>query len=105
MAADPRKGTGANAYLRLRKQLKHRTMKTNAVCAHCGQPFDWTLPPQHPMAFTADHVDAIANGGDLLGELQALHRPGDATARRAVTSPQSSAAHPDPWGRTPIRAN
>ena len=74
MAVDPRKGTGANAYLRLRKQLKHRTMKSGAPCAWCGQPFDWTLDSQHPMAFTADHIHAIANGGDLLGELHALHR-------------------------------
>lgn len=74
MAVDPRKGRGANAYLLKRKQLKHRTMKSGAPCSWCGQPFDWTLPPQHPMAFTADHVIALANGGDLLGELQALHR-------------------------------
>lgn len=73
MAAD-RNGIGHRAYRLKRQQLMHRTKKSGAPCSWCGQPFDWTLPPLHAMAFTADHVTAIANGGDLLGELQALHR-------------------------------
>lgn len=69
-----RNGTGTKAYRRKAAQLKHRTQKNGGVCAWCGQPFDWDAHWTSPLAFTADHVEAIANGGDLLGELQALHR-------------------------------
>lgn len=74
MRSAARDSTGHRAYRRKAQQLKHRAMKNGTPCAWCGQPFDWTLPPLHAMAFTADHVIALANGGDLLGELQALHR-------------------------------
>lgn len=74
MAIDPRKGRGSGAYVRLRTQLKFRTQRANNPCVWCGQPFDWTLPSQHPGAFTADHTVPLAGGGDLLGELQPMHR-------------------------------
>ncbi|WP_279063662.1 HNH endonuclease [Dermabacter hominis] len=74
MTARTRNGTGHRAYRRKAQQLKHRTQRDNGVCEWCGQPFDWTLPPMHAMAFTADHTEAIANGGNLLGELKPMHR-------------------------------
>lgn len=74
MSNPRRDGPGAEAYRRKAKQLRHRTQKHNLPCAWCGQPFDWTLPPTHRMAFTADHQEAIANGGKLLGQLQPMHR-------------------------------
>lgn len=92
MAGDPRSGHGGGAYIRKRTQLKHRAMKAGTPCAWCGQPFDWTLPPQHPMAFTADHVIALANGGDLLGDLQGLHRLEAVTPEKAPTKNQTYAA-------------
>ena len=58
-----RNGHGHRAYRRKAEQVKHRAMKNGTPCAWCGQPFDWTLPPLHAMAFTADHVQAIVNGG------------------------------------------
>lgn len=69
-----RNGHGHRAYRRKAEQVKHRAMKNGTPCAWCGQPFDWSLPPLHAMAFTADHVQAIINGGSLLGDLQPMHR-------------------------------
>lgn len=62
------------AYRRKALSLRHRTTRHNLPCAWCGEPIDTTLPYQHPQAFTADHVTALANGGDILGELQPMHR-------------------------------
>jgi len=54
--------------------LKQDAINNNKPCHLCGEHFDFTLPYTHPLAFTADHLDAIANGGDLLGNLAPAHR-------------------------------
>lgn len=69
-----RNGIGTKAYRRKAQQLKHRVAKYGIPCAWCGHPIDTALPWADPLAFTADHVQAIANGGALLGELQPVHR-------------------------------
>lgn len=69
-----RNGRGAGAYKRKRLQLMHRTKKNNDVCAWCGKPFDWTADPQSGGGFTADHIQPLNRGGELLGDLQPLHR-------------------------------
>lgn len=54
--------------------LKAHVKRTGEPCWLCGQSIDLHLPYTHPMSFTADHVEAVANGGKLLGELRPAHR-------------------------------
>ncbi|MFI8593744.1 HNH endonuclease [Microbacterium sp. NPDC078428] len=70
-----RDGKGHRAYRRQQAALKRRTARDNLPCGHgsphgwgCGQPIDTTLPTGHRMSFTADHPDAINNGGKLVGQ-------------------------------------
>lgn len=78
-----RSGPGGKAYRRLARALRHRTGRDNLPCAWCGEAIDIGLPPNHARAFTADHVEPLANGGALLGELQPMHR--DCNARKGKT--------------------
>lgn len=76
MAQRARDGRGKTAYRRKREALKRRVARDNLPCGHgsptqegCGEPFDLTLPAGHPMAFTADHPEALANGGHLVAQI------------------------------------
>lgn len=73
---DPRDGHGHRAYRRKRDALKRRARRDHLVCVHCGRPFDWTITdPNDRMAFTADHPDALANGGHLVKQdLAPMHK-------------------------------
>ena len=62
------------AYVAKREALKRQARKTGAPCHLCGKPFNFDLEWKHPMAFTADHIDAIANGGSMTGALAPAHR-------------------------------
>ena len=74
-AANIRNGTGHRAYRRKQAALKRRTAVDNLPCEWCGQPIDTTLPATDRMSFTADHPQAINNGGHLVHqELVPLHR-------------------------------
>ena len=54
--------------------LRKATNDNGWPCHLCGKPIDMSLPYTHPLAFTADHLDALANGGNLLGDLAPAHR-------------------------------
>jgi len=62
------------AYVAKREALKRQAQRTGAPCWLCLKPFDFTLEWKHPMSFTADHVEAIANGGSMTGALMPAHR-------------------------------
>lgn len=82
-----RNGKGKAAFKRKRDQLLRRVQRDELPCHICGLPFDLTLPPQHAMSFTADHVEPLALGGHLVrNELLPAHR--SCNARRG--------AHGDP---------
>lgn len=52
-----------------------RAVETQGLPCHlCGNPIDLTLPSTHPLSFTADHLNAIANGGNLYGPIAPAHR-------------------------------
>lgn len=75
MTSDVRNGHGHRAYRRAQAALKRRTAAENLPCWWCGNAIDTTLPDTDRMAFTADHPDALANGGRLAGQqLQPMHR-------------------------------
>lgn len=77
-----RDGKGHRAYRRAQAALKRRTKNDNLPCGHgspsgwgCGEPIDTTLDRTHAMSFTADHDQALANGGRLTGQvLVPMHR-------------------------------
>ncbi len=69
-------------------------------CWLCSEPIDYRLEHPHPMSFTADHVNALANGGDLLGELAAAHKV--CNERRGAGVAKGEV--PKPGARTPVRS-
>lgn len=70
-----RNGIGHRAYRRERERLLNQCKRNNTPCAWCGKPINYKLPATHPMSFTADHPEAIANGGKLVGQrLKPFHR-------------------------------
>lgn len=75
MAKDIRNGRGHRAYRRAQAALKARTKRDNLPCAWCGEPIDTDLPATDRLSFTADHPEALANGGRLVGQkLEPFHR-------------------------------
>ena len=83
-----RDGPGHRAYRRNQAALKQRTREQNLPCGFgstngwgCGEPIDTTLPRTDRRSFTADHDEALNNGGDLLGTLVPMHR--DCNARKS----------------------
>ncbi|WP_082123948.1 HNH endonuclease [Arthrobacter sp. YC-RL1] len=81
--ATERNGRGHRAYRRKAQHLRNKQLP----CAWCGHPIDYTLPPNNPLAFTADHTQPLATGGHLYNqELQPMHRKCNAT-KGATTPP------------------
>lgn len=62
------------SYREATARLKRQTQKNNWPCWLCREPFDWDLPYHDRMAFTADHVTSLAQGGHILGALKPAHR-------------------------------
>ncbi len=88
-----RNGKGHRAYRRAQAALKRRTKAENLPCGYgstngwgCGEPIDTDLPATHRLSFTADHDDALANGGRLVGQLLVpMHRA--CNARKGNAAP------------------
>ena len=56
---------------------KHRTTiaRNQPPCAICGQPIDYTLPHDNPMAYVVDHILPLSAGGpDTIDNRQPAHR-------------------------------
>jgi len=71
-----RDGKGHRAYRRQQAALRRRTRAENLPCGYgsmhgwgCGEPIDTELPSKDAMSFTADHDQALANGGKLVGQV------------------------------------
>lgn len=62
------------SYVAKRDALKRQARKTGAPCHLCGKPFDFDLDWRSPMAFTADHIEAVGAGGSMTGALKPAHR-------------------------------
>lgn len=63
-----RDGVGGRAHRRASQALRRRTRLEGLVCGWCGEPIDTTLPVGDRMSFTADHPEAVAGGGALVGQ-------------------------------------
>ncbi|MGN7861466.1 hypothetical protein ACTJI8_12870 [Microbacterium sp. 22303] len=73
---DARDGKGHRAYRRAQAALKRRTRVEHLPCGYgspsgwgCGEQIDTTLDYRDRMSFTADHDQALANGGRLVGQV------------------------------------
>ncbi len=88
---DPRNN---HAYRRLRKRI-YATYRT---CWLCGTTVDQTLPPNHRMARTLDHVTPLNKGGDLLDPANArlAHRTCN-SARQDNEPPPLPTHHHTEW--------
>lgn len=70
-----RNGKGHRDYRRKQAALKRRTAREDLPCTWCGQSIDTKLPSNDRMSFTADHPQAVNNGGHLVKqELEPMHR-------------------------------
>ena len=66
-----------HSYVKRRDALKARSRKNNAPCHLCqGKygPIDYDGDYRSPKAFTADHIEAVAAGGRMVGPLMPAHR-------------------------------
>lgn len=81
--------------------VRDRHRKTIAArkppCHICGQPIDYTLPHEDPMAFVVDHVIPLAKGGrDELPNKAAAHKACNRTKGAKIAAPiirRSGALH------------
>nr|WP_324252316.1 HNH endonuclease [Actinomyces urogenitalis] len=73
-AVPERAGRDNREYRRRAHALKRRVARENLPCWLCGRRINTALPASHPMAFTADHVRPLKDGGALLGALKPAHR-------------------------------
>jgi len=90
MSSTLRNGHGHRAYRRAQAALKRRTRDESLPCSWCGELIDTGLPDTDPRAFTADHPDALANGGRLAGQqLAPMHR--------ACNARKSNHVDPEIW--------
>lgn len=63
-----------HSYRARRDALKRIATRKNLPCHLCGDTIDYTAPYTDRRAFTADHIDAVANGGSMTGPLKPAHR-------------------------------
>lgn len=64
-------------YTKRRDALKRRAKANNSPCHLCKGskgPILYDADYRDPLSFTADHVDAVAAGGKMLGVLMPAHR-------------------------------
>lgn len=64
---------GDSQYQKSRAELKSLVETEGVPCALCHEPINTLLPPRHPMSFTADHVEGLADSGNVRGPLQPMH--------------------------------
>jgi hypothetical protein len=60
---------------------------TGGVCI-CGRPIDPTLPRDQAASASADHVQPVAEGGELLGPLRNMHRVCNMRRRTKPVTPE-----------------
>lgn len=79
---------------------KAKAARESGSCWLCGEAIDLRLKYPHPLSATADHVKALANGGELLGQMRPSHKV--CNERRG--NGQHKADLPKPGARKPVRS-
>ena len=59
-----------------RRKIRDRIRARGDVCAVCGRPIDYSLPPGDDWSFEVDEIVSVWKGGDPLdlSNCQAVHR-------------------------------
>lgn len=80
----------AHAWQVVVQQLKE--LPGSNICWKCGKHINMKLPNNHPMQWTADHVQSMANGGDALAlsNLRPAHRSCNSKRGRALQNQRAS---------------
>ena len=66
----------------LKKTFRTASEQTNEPCWLCGQPIDYTAPPEHPDAFELDHYHPVSTHPQLM-EDPANFRPAHSSCNRS----------------------
>ena len=93
-------------YWDARYMARTRALRAKRLpCWICGQPIDYAAHWKDGRSFTADHVQPMARGGKLYGELRPAHRACNSSrgAGRAVAAPAAHAVPVSPPQRNSIR--
>lgn len=91
-------GNPAYTDKRYRKQnARMRRSTPTPICWICGELIDLELPRHHRMAWTADHLTPLSQGGDIYGERRPAHR--------ACNSSRGDGTHPTPADKFPTTRN
>ena len=70
----PRTYRNDHEYVKRREALKRKARKHAMPCHLCGKQINWEANWKAPDAFTADHLEAVATGGRMVGPLMPAHR-------------------------------
>lgn len=81
-------------YVKRREGLKRIARRKGIPCAWCNEPIDFEADWKHPLSFTADHIEAVANGGSMHGPLQPMHR--SCNSKKSNRVGVSATGKPDP---------
>lgn len=65
---------GDRTYRKRAAALKAKAKRNAIPCHLCLKPINWDADWKAADSFTADHIEALAQGGRLLGELRPAHR-------------------------------
>lgn len=99
-AKDPRnRGRTGRPWRRTRARMIQLWRQDDAPCWLCGQPIDWDLPAQHPMAATVDHLDPLSLGGAPLDTTRMAPAHMGCNARRGNSTTHTTAARTLPRSR------
>lgn len=63
---DYRRGRSGRPLQRLKEQLKREGAN---LCCFCGEPIDLSLPPNHRLAWTLEHVVPLSEAPELALEI------------------------------------
>lgn len=83
-------GVSEQEFNRIRDLLK--AQPAGDICWRCGLKIDLECDYNDPQAWTADHVQSLANGGDAyaLSNLRPAHRSCNSKRGRAMRDTRSS---------------
>lgn len=89
----PVKGRNNSVYADLSRALRRKARRDDTPCWICGKPILWDADWRHPLSYTYDHEDAVANGGAMRGVGRPAHRSCNSrrgAPRHTITPPRDT---------------